>query len=186
MDNPQKRPAVEWLAGFVDGEGSFILQVSKERRWKNGTYGIRLRPRITIPNMHKPTMDFIAGLLEEWSIGNQFTVVSRKAQNPKHSQGYVISVNGHKRSLKLLKLLLPYLVTRWEQAKLLEEFIEWRLTLPKDAWTGGHAEKAKEYIDRLRTLNGNKKPSGILRDFTPNIDSKSTMIKSSLAAKAQE
>lgn len=168
MDNPQKRTAVEWLAGFIDGEGSFILQVSKERRWKNGTWGIRLRPKITIPNTHKPTMDFIAGLLKELGIGHQFNVVSRKVYNPKHSQGYSISINGHKRSLKLTKLLLPFLVTKWEQAKLLEQFIEWRLTLPKDAWTGGYAMQAKQYILKLRELNGNKKPSEFLRDFAPN------------------
>jgi len=168
MDNPQKRLGIEWLAGFIDGEGSFILQVSKERRWKNGTCGIRLRPRITISNTHKPTMDFIAGLLKEFGVGHQFNVVSRKIYNPKHSQGYQISITGHKRSLKLIELLLPFLITRQRQAQLLKEFIEWRLSLPKDAWTGGYANKAKEYIESLRALNGNKKMPNILRDFTPN------------------
>ncbi len=171
MDNPQKRSCAEWLAGFIDGEGSFILQVSKERRWKNGTFGIRLRPKVTIANTHKPTMDFIAGLLKQLNIGCQFNIVKRKIYNPKHHQGYTISINGHKRSLKLIKLLLPYLVTKWEQAKLVEQFIEWRLTLPKDAWTGGYAEKAKEYVIKLRELNGNKVALDILRDFTPNTTS---------------
>jgi len=152
MDNQQERVIRErdiaWMAGFLDGEGSFMIQISQEGKSR----GIRYRPKVTVVNTHEPSIQWCARLFEQMGVGAHVNPVLR-ARLPQHRQTWHIQVNGHKRCLTLLNHVEEYLVTKRLQASVLREFIEWCLTLPMNWRSEADHDKAVEYAKRLSFLN---------------------------------
>jgi len=92
-----------WLAGFVDGEGNIGIYRNNGRRYRN--YVIR----VCVVNTHKPSMARVADLMD--------AALVRRAQNHKGwKSAYVVSITG-KKAAAVLEKLLPHLVTKKRQAK---------------------------------------------------------------------
>ena len=94
-----------WLAGFIDGEGH--IGFTSRSALKRST---RIAPRVIIVNTYKPIMQYLADLLET-------RLWKRKRYNLKWKQVYAVELRSHK-AFKLLRIVLPYLRVKKEQAKL--------------------------------------------------------------------
>jgi hypothetical protein len=104
-----------WLAGFIDGEGSLIFKDNNKS----------LIPKISVSNTHLPTIDIIKNILNRNKI--KFSSYPKKgktkATGVKHSNSIEIYVE-NKHCEPLLKLLLPYLRTKKEQARLILKLLK--------------------------------------------------------------
>lgn len=99
-----------WLAGFVDGEGSFCLLRRKNR--KAGVY----TPSIIIYNSHLPTLD----LIREWKQPSGFYCAQRNIKwKPVGSLYY-----SNNKAIELSLMLIPYLVVKHRHAEILLEYNE--------------------------------------------------------------
>ena len=122
-----------YLAGIIDGEGSFIISRSDRGNYDN-YYG-----RIHVKNTDKRLMKW---LVEKFG----GTVNVHKPKSEKHSVAYSWYFGGNAKSKELLLLsLMPYLIIKREQAKLLVEFFR----------MSGEVNPAKreELYQKMRLLN---------------------------------
>lgn len=133
--------AISWLAGFVDGEGSIGFdKVSSKRDFHY--------PTITITNCHLLTMERIINILSDYGI--RFWVTTPNHRNSKWKPYKVVVIRGLRRVKPFLELLLPYLYTKREQAQLVLDFANYRLSLPAKTPYG---DKEKDMIAKIRNLN---------------------------------
>jgi hypothetical protein len=125
-----------WLAGFIDGEGSITLYRSRwtwkpdgptTRRLRNHQREPeRYRPLIAVSHTDADTCDHVSALLTQ--IGaKHYYLRDPKRVNPtrlgKRPQRH-ISVMSFVAARRVLEVLIPYLVTKREQAEVLWRFIE--------------------------------------------------------------
>lgn len=87
-----------WLAGFIDGEGTISIRK---------TNGIVSTCRLSIPNTHEKTIDYI-----HKRIGGRKQIRER---NPSHKIIYHLKFVG-KEAQEVILGIFPYLVTKKEQA----------------------------------------------------------------------
>lgn len=93
-----------YVAGLVDGEGSFFEEPANSGSW-----------RFQIQMTHSPTIRWFSDTL-----GTDSTVQHRKSKNEKHKDLYRVSLGRHQ-TLDLIKMTMPYLITKRELAeKILE------------------------------------------------------------------
>lgn len=139
---------LSYAAGFIDGEGSFIIARRKERP---GTYlmGVQHIPKITAANTDTRPLYFLKTLF-----GGSVCMVKRR--RPQHAQGYLWTV-GNKTAIQTARLLEPFLKVKQEQARIL-------ICYKDDAlWhRGGNKEIIEPEYNRrerltteIRRLNGN-------------------------------
>lgn len=101
-----------WAAGFFDGEGHVGIKRSHERR-KCGIY-MSLNLVVTVANTHAPT---IAKFMQIVGVsGNTCVYPDRRPENKRNRILYTARFSANHAYI-VLKLLLPYLVTRKEQAE---------------------------------------------------------------------
>lgn len=138
---------LSWLAGFMDGEGSFVIIKS----------GGRIQPRVQVNNTHYPTLSWLTEKLTV--LGLPHYVGTKKGGLHKHDpynrkQQWVIMVAGFKRSIRWCQALLPYLVTKRRQAELLLEFCHSRLSNEND-WKKKKIilPREAEIMEQLRSAN---------------------------------
>jgi len=131
-DNPQRKVSeieIAWLAGFIDGEGSIGLKVQKYMRGKKVFY---VAPYVHICNTHLATLDYVDYILKGLHIGHYFQWAKphRYPHGKKDVSEYKplwrLMIDGMKRCKPLLLALIPYIVTKLDDAKLVMEFIESR------------------------------------------------------------
>ncbi|GAC1663353.1 MAG: hypothetical protein NVS9B15_26420 [Acidobacteriaceae bacterium] len=125
MDNQQgKNPELQaaWLAGFMDGEGSFCL------RKNNGGWKYP-QPLVTVTNTHKPTIDHTIEVLNFLGLAHHIQY-REKASSLSKLPSWQISVTGPKRCKRWCETLLPYLVTKQVKADALLEWCIERLDQP--------------------------------------------------------
>ena len=100
-----------YLAGFLDGEGSIVIS-------KGGQF---VRPAICFYNSHLETMDWIADKLGQI----RYTRSSDPRRDKRHTKtNYAIMVRTASDIITLLKLLLPYLRIKKNQARLMLRFMD--------------------------------------------------------------
>lgn len=148
-----------YLAGIVDGEGYMGLsRYKRSDRLKNGVLQIRHTPRLIISflnkKVNKKVLDLFVknygGLIRNKKVYEYNSGAERKS----HNAMIVYEVSGS-RVLKILTELLPFLIIKKTQAKLLLKFKT--VTYCKK---GGI--KKKDFIFRenlwanIKLLNGNK------------------------------
>lgn len=103
-----------YAAGFMDGEGSFMIERSKSQR---ALRGIRHVPRVTAANTKREPLDFLAEIF-----GGNVNLVRRTASSsPTCADVYVWSVTGQ-RAIEIARALMPYLKIKGLQAYLLSCF----------------------------------------------------------------
>ena len=95
-----------YIAGFLDGDGSLMLQIKKR---KDGNIGIRFMPVICFyqDTRHEETLNWIRGVL---GIG----YISRRNDGMTE-----LRINGFKQIRDILKSLLPYIRFKKLQAQAL-------------------------------------------------------------------
>lgn len=119
---------VAWLAGLYDGDGCFGLykhQVTSSKR--------RLVPRIHLITTCTKTHARVKEVLAYLGVGNHTHFRETPFKNGvethfRFSPRYDLNVVGLKRTGTFLPLIIPYLVTKQEEAKLLLEFNESRMS----------------------------------------------------------
>ena len=119
-----------WLAGFIDGEGCFNIRQQHGTSKRTGAYKKRTgtaeewtyhTARLGVNNTHLLSMEKAAAMLQ----GN----VTCRPAKPGLVPVYSIEVGARKKLEVALPKLLPYLVTKAEQARIMLDF----LALPRDA-----------------------------------------------------
>jgi len=109
------RVDLAWLAGLVDGEGCIALYRDTQRS--------RLRAAVVIANTDARIIAKISKILYEANIKYHYTLRKRK--------NFCLSITtiGFRSCKKLLEMVLPYLVGKKEQAKLMVEYLDYRIGL---------------------------------------------------------
>lgn len=145
--NPDQR--LQWLGGFIDGEGSFCLQNRfRGKDPKTGKTRSGYFPIMSISNTHKPTVERIAEILSDYCVGHWVTNSTHKSR--KHRDTFCVDVRGMKRMQRFLPMITPYLFTKREQAETLLEFVNLRM----GGWPGKPYGDAEHVIFlRLKDLN---------------------------------
>ena len=100
-------------------------------------------------------------ILKKWNVGVWINEI--KSKNPKWKDQRLVQIHGMKRCKKLLSIILPYMNGKSEQAKLMNEFIDYRMKFYNNRHNHcGNIEE--QYFLRLKELNQNRKS---LNDYTP-------------------
>lgn len=141
MDNQQgKNDGLAWLAGFVDGEGSFmVIQCTGKRmeRFKGRGYA---QTRITLVNTHFPTLEAIKEICAEnelpYYISTRIGGVS--SSGAKYADSWDVRVQGFRRCKKWCEALLPHLRTKKSRAEAMLQLVDTRLAHSyKDYYSDG-------------------------------------------------
>jgi len=105
---------VGWLAGLIDGEGSFDLQ-----------HGHQWTPRITITNTDQRIVERAVDIIHRLDVG--VYVWTQTKHNPRHKPIKRLAIRGVKRVHAFLPKIAPALVGKKDQAEKLLEFTSERL-----------------------------------------------------------
>lgn len=138
--------AYAWAAGIVDGEGSiWISRVApkKSKRTHNPTYQLVFKVEMT----HQETITRLASLVDG-------TVGWRKSKNPERHRSMFSVLLTDVKAVEALRRLLPYLVTKVEQARLALEYRE-RCSRPPGSQKTPEAVVLlrEQYCRRMAVLN---------------------------------
>lgn len=146
MDNQQVKSLFDlgWVSAIIDGEGWLIINSSDTRQ-----NGIRYAPVIGMNNTSVELVDRLSKILTEWGIGHWRG--ERNFKNPNHQKQYMITISGYKRCIKLLPILKDILIVKKQQASILLELVEYRLSLTNKHSVCG--EKEIEYKRLIQQLN---------------------------------
>lgn len=154
--------------------GRFVCAIETEGHitlaWgKRGNGTIQLSPRIGFCNKDKELIDEIQRISYSLGIGTYIYRQSNKM--------YRLVWQGMKRVKKVLDLIIPHLVIKVDQAKLLKKFVDYRLSLP-NMYQKMYGQFEKDLFLQIRKLNGKgRNPTKqfllafenvIPRDYTPN------------------
>jgi len=132
-----------YLAGFLDGEGC-ITVIHQSHRNSNGNKTLILSPRVTIYNSHLGVIKYIYSQL---GFGDIQIRQWEKLQRRTH---YQLDFHNYEWIVSLLQPLLPYLVVKAEQAKLVVEYCGSRLLLPIHS---PYTEQELRLAEMIRQLN---------------------------------
>lgn len=108
-----------YLAGIIDGEGSVGIYGARR---KDGTFNFR--PRVQIALVHAGGIERISQILRRLGINAHIYV--RRAKHPHHTDGWYITVHRFTDLARLLPAVVPYLVIKAPQARMLLDFVNRR------------------------------------------------------------
>ncbi len=134
-----------YLAGLIDGEGNFCVEICLRKNWRRPYYGFRAKLVITNSDHH--CLHVIKNILGEGCIN------IHKPFKTHHRPCAALTL-GVKTLRVLLPQILPYLLIKQERAKLVLQLIELtkRNGVPKEEFYARQEEK--QYIfNRMRQLN---------------------------------
>lgn len=145
MDN-QAREKLIWLAGFIDGEGCIGIQKAS-----NNVKYSKYLPQIGIVNTCFKTIEHIHEILNDLDIGHH--IYARKVKSYKHLPQKELRFRGFKRCRKFLPLIIPFLVTKKEQAEVMMEYFTYRdKRHEEDGYHAKWDERDTHYYEKLRSL----------------------------------
>lgn len=121
----QQETALElaWLAGLWDGEGSFSFALQRQKRNGRHRY-LTIAASAYVGMTDKPTIERVAEILDVHQVGRHIRV---RAGGARRRPLHVLTITGLRRLDGFLPLVLPYLVTKKEQAELAMAFVRSRL-----------------------------------------------------------
>lgn len=156
-----KKTDIAWLAGIIDADGCFTVQVQTNK------YSLTIRPFITITQSKKNgDLSMIKKIEKIYELLNLSYKTYKKNTNGYES--YQITIRNKKSSLALCKEILPYMTCKKARAKLfLEELPQHEHTKqkiskrnPKGLITGtktivawDNIYKTADFIEKLRFFN---------------------------------
>lgn len=119
MDNPQATDfELGWLSGIIDGEGCFTMSPGSR-----GSYNVGIK----LVNTNKLIIEKICEILRKLGIAFHIYDAFRSGNQRPAKR---IEVNGVMRVEKALKILLPYIMAKYEEAHTLFEYVTKRLATP--------------------------------------------------------
>lgn len=163
MGNQQERPLIwelAWLAGIMDGEGSFLISVNSTHR--------SIYPRISVTNTNKYMIEKIIDIIEKIGI-EHWNVKVRIPKKDTWKTNIQISIITAKRVLLFTNSILPYLIAKKENALLVKEFCESRISLPYGYPYTERELELRILLGKLQEKKGQKSKSGIPNDYTPSV-----------------
>lgn len=138
--NQQER-SLEYVAGVVDGEGSFSIMAGRQ-----GNNSFYVLPVIQLSMLHHETVLEVAQILKNHGVGCYL--------HDNQKRGCLsLAIKGYKRCKNFLSTVGPYLLTKREQALIMDEFVESRLSRMK-----GSAPTPREVtlIEKIRASNSHQ------------------------------
>jgi hypothetical protein len=108
-----------WLAGIIDGEGCIHTTYANGKKSKS-----HYRCRVEVRNTNPFMVQRITQILANREI--QFFIHFLKKKES-YKEGLVVVVTGYKAIQRLLQMVLPHLTAKYDEARLMAEFIDWRL-----------------------------------------------------------
>lgn len=142
MDNPQERSLfkIGYLLGIIDGEGHLGFR----RQWqKNGS--LQISPVLQIVNCNKKLIDRTAEYMKDLEL--PVYVAARKSYHENDRPTWVILLKGCKRLSKVVNVLLQYSFSKFAQAKLIQEYINYRHLRLR------YSKVDLEYFNKMTILN---------------------------------
>lgn len=126
-----RKEAIAWLSGVLDGEGCIIAYWAAP---SNGMIGPGMRVNVRFAGTH-PTLIFkVTHILK--SEGFKFCIaVSKRHEGFKTSADVVVSGKGSVG--RLLRLLMPHLTEKKDQAELMLDLIEYRNSIAANKYKHG-------------------------------------------------
>ena len=107
-----------WLCGIIDGEGCVYIN-------KRGGKRLDYKPGIRIAMTCFDTIEHVCSLLSKINVPHHVTAY--KANKEKNRKGNkAITIEGHKRLLKILPLITPHMVTKKQQCAVVWQFCKER------------------------------------------------------------
>jgi len=160
-----------YLAGFIDGEGSFSITKTYSKQIKPYSKKVKEEDKVTVryvcykldvsvTNTNKEVMDWIA-----FTFGGKVYSGGNANRNPKYKPRHTWHVSNREACRALITSILPYLIVKKEQAKVALEFIDtYRNSIGNLTDPVVVLEKENLRI-KMRTLNGT-----LHRDFISERD----------------
>lgn len=138
-----------WLAGFMDGEGSFY--VARTTTVRRGVRYLSYRPRVSAVNTHESTMALVTELLSAYGAVH----VSVKSEQDRRKRRYQSELTSWESCLSACLGLSDHLVTKQEQALLLADWCTHRVRLfdVDGRFRVGFSEQDHKWYEQLRRLN---------------------------------
>ena len=147
-----------WLAGFIDGEGTFGLHVNAKRR--------TIQPRLTVPNSNRRSIERVEVLLRAL-IGRELTISTCKGKSRTGFRPYfVVSLSKHADLEIVVRALYPYVVGKQRHVDVLLEYLKIAPTSrrntktitklygrPSAFTTVGYDDRHYEFVAQMRHLN---------------------------------
>lgn len=135
-----------WLIGIIDGEGSYVL--TKQYHHKNKT--LYFFPSLEITNTNQIIIDKVSQVIKDlFKVG--VYINTYKTSTGKLS--FKASLRGVKRLHKSLPLITACEISKKEQAELLLEYVQNRMTVNRGTPV---SDRDIEIAIRLRELNDSK------------------------------
>lgn len=123
-----------WLAGIIDGEGCISL-------FRRSTYYV---PSVKIANTNEKLINRCKEILEE--VGIEYYIrYSDRGERKNAKPAWELVLESRPRVVAVLELILPYLVSKDEQAKLV---LDWCSKSKRKS-----TETQEHYLDNIRKLN---------------------------------
>ena len=147
IDNQQAKAVdLAWLAGIVDGEGSILITKNGHKgNYKGHNMVVQFHITNTCGNIINKSQEIIN------SLGINCRVYARDYQGAnKWKVCFRIDISRFKQLKVLLEALLPYLVSKDGQAKLVLRFIDRRLTKNRTPYEQEDIDIIDEYITKYR------------------------------------
>jgi len=128
-----KSDEMAYIAGFMDGEGSFLIEKRVSKRDGTPLYV----PVIQVVNTNRNVIDFINKKLG----GGKYRYTE---DDRGWKTCYLMKIRQTKKVMAICRMLIPYLIVKKEQAKLLYEFCKAKLQ--------GNINKQEEIYNKLRVM----------------------------------
>ena len=126
MDNQHtpKETDLAYLAGLIDGEGTVTLEKHGRRRKGNNEMGIS--PIVLVANTDYTLIQHTVNLFRKLGVNPYVKSQNPKKKNRRKKTCYWVTCKGLNKCKRILIPLLPYLVGKQAQARLILEWIESR------------------------------------------------------------
>lgn len=165
MGNPQGTLTVTdlelgWLAGMIDGEGTVAFSVywRKTETWTNE---VRVKPQIIVSGTDKTMLERVADIIGRLGVGVHFQsrqqLIAYKSSLARDTTKYrplhVVTVAGYKRTMKLLSIIGPHLVSaKGEKGRMMHRYMTRRLekTAVGGRWATQDAEDLQLMLEIMR------------------------------------
>ena len=166
IDNQQERLFdIGWLTAAIEGEGTLTI-IKSYATWKGEPIYI---PTCRISNTKENFIRNVERICKENEIGVH---VGNRKPHGNRQIIWIARIQGLRRCLKLLDTIQKRMYIKKDNAEIMREFIEHRLSLPNKTPHGEYEENLRIKIQSLNKNGGNKnrKESSETIRWTPEGD----------------
>ena len=141
---------IGWLAGFLDGEGSFGAYPTRRKDGTNN-WGVRIQ----VANTHFGSIDRVQKICR--TFGCNPRIWNKPARKANHKDAKYLTLNRLNHLSKILPVLIPHLTVKSEDADYMLRFVTSRLEKNPSGNRGGHGKDNVYDETELCLLNSLRK-----------------------------